>query len=162
MNDSPTETPDSTTREPCLIAGKYPLAFAAETRPGLLLGRLGSVLRDVADERLRDLGLDGRDYSILAILAVDGPDSQFQLAGLIGTAPGVIVSAIDGLESDGLVERTRDPADRRRTVVTLTAAGRRKLARADALSDKTVGEMLRGLDHAEIEQLRTLLVKGLR
>ena len=157
MNDSATEKVDIPAPEPCIIAGEY-----WETRTGLLLGRLGAALADIADERLSDIGLSARDYSILAILAVDGPDSQFELAGLLGKAPGLIVPAIDGLQRDGLVKRTRDPEDRRRSIVTLTADGHRKLARADALADKTVAEMLRGLDQAELEQLRTLLVKGLR
>ena len=163
MNESLTEQAAIPAPEDCIvIAGKYPLAFAAETRTGLLLGRLGSVLADIADERLSEVGLSGQGYSILAVLAVDGPESQFKLAGLLGRAPGMIVSAIDGLERDGLVKRTRDPEDRRRSIVTLTAAGHRKLARADALADNTVAEILPGLDQAELEQLRALLVKGLR
>ena len=163
MNDSPAEQADTPAAEQCIvIAGKYPLAFAAETRTGLLLGRLGAVLADIADERLGDIGLSARDYGILAILAVDGPGSQFQLAGLLGKAPGIIVSAIDALQRHGLVKRTRDPEDRRRSIVTLTTAGQRKLARADALADKTVAEILPGLNQTELEQLRTLLVKGLR
>ena len=163
MNESTITKTDTPAPENCiLIAGQYPLAFAAETRTGLLLGRLGSVLADIAEERLGDIGLSARDYSILAILAVDGPDSQFELARLLGKAPGLIVPAIDRLQRAGLVKRTRDPEDRRRTIVTLTTAGQRKLTRADALADKTVAEILPGLDQTELEQLRTLLVKGLR
>lgn len=161
-NESTVEAAETPASEHCVvIAGKYPLAFAAETRTGLLLGRLGAVLADIADERLSAHGLSGRDYSILAILAVDGPDSQYRLASLLGRAPGIIVSAIDGLQRQGLVKRTRDPEDRRRSIVTLTAAGQRKLARADALADKTVTEILPGLNQTELEQLRTLLIKGL-
>jgi DNA-binding MarR family transcriptional regulator len=156
MNESPSEKADGPAAERCVIAGEY-----WETRPGLLLGRLGAVLADIADEQLGAIGLSARDYSILAILAVDGPDSQFELAGLLGKAPGIIVAAIDRLQRHGLVKRTRDPEDRRRSIVTLTTAGQRKLARADALAAKTVAEILPGLDHAELEQLRTLLVKGL-
>ena len=145
----------------CLIDGSYAIPRGSEHRLGLLLVRLGSVLAEMADGHLAAAGLNGRDYSILAVLSDDDPGTQNEIAALVGKAPGVIVSAIDGLERDGLVQRTRDVDDRRRSRVTLTAKGRRCLARADTLADETVAEMLPGLAAAEREQLRALLIRGL-
>lgn len=127
---------------------------------GLLLARISAVLNEVADERLAEVGLSGRDYGILAILATDGPGSQYELAGMLGKAPGVVVGAIDKLEDAGLVERTRDPADRRRSRVTVTAAGTAALARADEVAERTLAEMFGSLDRRELNQLRDLLAKG--
>jgi DNA-binding MarR family transcriptional regulator len=43
-----------------------------------------------------------------------------------------LIALLDGLESDGLVTRAPDPADRRARVVRLTPKGRRRLAAAVA------------------------------
>jgi DNA-binding MarR family transcriptional regulator len=144
-----------------MIVGEYPVAKGAEFRTALLLVRVGGVLAEIGDQRLESVGLDGRGYSILAILSVDDPESQFELAQLLGKAPGVIVAAIDELEQRGFVARTRDPADRRRSRVTLTTAGRRALRRADELADKVTADVLPGLDSEELAKLQLLLAKGL-
>ncbi len=134
---------------------------AGETRMPLLLARAGAFLVDTADELLAPAGVDGRGYQVLAILATDGPGSQLELAKLLGKAPALIVAAIDQLEAQGFVERTRDPADRRRSRVMLTKAGERALARADKLADEAAAELLSGLDAGELAQLHDLLLRGL-
>jgi DNA-binding MarR family transcriptional regulator len=162
MNQPVTEAIGAAARRECVVAAGHPIPLGAEERTALLLARLGAVLTEVADDRLAGAGLSGRDYSVLAILSADGPDSQFELATLLGKAPGVVVAAVDSLEREGLVARTRDPSDRRRTRVTLSDAGRDALERADVLAEQTVADVLRGLDDGERAQLQALLVKGLR
>lgn len=147
-------------KEHCIVVGHH-IPLGARGRLALLLVRIGAVLGDVGDERLAPAGVDGREYSILAILDTDGPGSQQDLAQLLGKAPGVIVPALDALEARGLVERTRDPDDRRRSRVMLTAAGARALAHADELADATLVDVLAGLDDAERERLAELLTTGL-
>jgi DNA-binding MarR family transcriptional regulator len=150
------QTPDD---DRCVVAGHL-IPKGTEGRTALLLARIGGVLGDVADDRLGAAGVDGREYSILAILATDGPGTQQDLALMVGKAPGVIVAAIDALEARGLVARTRDPEDRRRSRVTLTAKGARTLKRADAVAEDTVGEVLPGLSAAQRQQLGELLAVG--
>ena len=132
-----------------------------ETRMPLLLARAGAYLLDSADELLAPVGIDGRGYSILAILHTDGPGSQLELAKLMGKAPALVVTAIDELEAQGLVERTRDPADRRRSRVMLTKAGERALAQADKLADEAAASLLSGLNAEELAQFHDLLLRGL-
>jgi DNA-binding MarR family transcriptional regulator len=146
---------------PATTVGQQPPPQGFAGRAGLMLVRLGVQLSEIADDRLAAAGVDGRGYSILAILATDGPGSQFELAKMLGKAPGVVVTAIDQLEQAGLVERNRDPADRRRSVVTLTPAGHEALVRADEVADETLSEMLGGLEGDELEELKRLVVKGL-
>jgi DNA-binding MarR family transcriptional regulator len=133
----------------------------AEGRVAFLLVKVGTLLSEIADARLADSGLDARGYSILAILSVDGPGSQHELAQLIGKAPGVVVAEVDHLEERGFVKRNRDPQDRRRSIVTLTEGGRLALERADQLAEATVAELFGGLDGEELAALNALLVKGL-
>jgi DNA-binding MarR family transcriptional regulator len=147
--------------EPCTV-GKHRIPLGVGGRTALLLARVGAVLSEIADERLGDAELSGSDYAILAILTSDEPGSQHELAELMGKAPGIIVAAIDGLEQRELVARVRDPSDRRRSRVTLTPAGKRALARADALAEKAVEEMFGGLDERQRDQLGELLETGLQ
>src|SRR3954468_24163472 len=118
----------------------------AQGRTALLLVGAGSLLSAIGDDKLAASGLDSREYSILSILDSDGPGSQQELARLLGKAPAIVVAAVDALEARGLVARTRDPSDRRRSRVTLTTAGARTLRKADALADDAVAELLAGLD----------------
>src|SRR5512132_2859932 len=134
----------------------------ARGRTALLLVGAGSLLSEIGDDKLAAGGLDSREYSILSILDTDGPGSQQELARLLGKAPAIVVAAIDDLEERGLVTRTRDPADRRRTRVTLTKSGSKALTHADELAEAAVAELLTGLDAGELRQLQDLLARGLR
>jgi DNA-binding MarR family transcriptional regulator len=61
------------------------------------------------------------------------------------------------LESSGLCERRRDPADRRRHIVEITPAGREALERIDTAVSAAERELFGGLTEAEQAQLRDLL-----
>lgn len=162
MNDSPVESAvgPATTERPvedrvCTV----PMAGAE--RLGFLLVAVGGRIEELAQQPLAELGLDGHDYSVLAILAVDGPGTQSDIAKLMNKAPGVIVAAVDQLESKGFVERQRDPADRRRSRVTPTKAGLKALAAADKVGDRLVADALGELSAAEVASLHALLKRGL-
>jgi DNA-binding MarR family transcriptional regulator len=111
-------------------------------RPALLLVKLADDVMARAEDPLAALGLSGRQYTVLAILSSDAPPSQLDLASLCGLLPAQIVAVIDELERRGFVARQRSESDRRRSVVTLTEAGREILERADALGR----ELIDGLD----------------
>jgi MarR family transcriptional regulator, lower aerobic nicotinate degradation pathway regulator len=153
---------DSTTaNEIWAVNPEIPIARGARNRIGFQLVFLGSVIEHLADSRLEGSGVDARGYCILATLSVDGPGSQHELARLLGKAPGVIVAEVDQLEAKGLVQRNRDPQDRRRSRVTLTDAGGKALAHADQIADEVIAELFHGLDADELAQLKALMNKGL-
>src|SRR4051795_11905367 len=133
----------------------------AQGRTALLLVGAGSLLSAIGDDKLAASGLDSREYSILSILDTDGPGSQQELARLLNKTPAIVVAAVDDLEARGLVTRTRDPADRRRSRVTVTKAGSAALAKADRLADGAFDELFPGLAAPELSQLRDLLARGL-
>jgi MarR family transcriptional regulator, lower aerobic nicotinate degradation pathway regulator len=136
------------------------MPHALEGRTGLLLTRLGGVMTEIADDALAEADLTGREYAILAILVDDGPESQLELAQMLGKTPALVVPSIDRLEDAGLVERTRDRSDRRRSRVKVTRKGEKTLARADVIADRLVAETLSGLDKSELAELARLLQKG--
>src|SRR3569833_3338619 len=124
--------------------GSLSIAEGVSARPALLLAHVGSAREAAADDWLAPSGLSGRDYAVLAILTTDAPDTQHELARLLGKAPGIAVIAVDRLEAAGLVERRRDPADRRRSRVEATPAGRKALRKADQLSADGLGRLFPG------------------
>ncbi len=133
----------------------------ATGRAALLLVSAGDLLQQGADQTLAASGLDARAYLILSIIETDGPGTQQELARLLDKAPAIVVAAIDDLEARGLVARTRDPADRRRSRVTVTKAGTAALAKADRLADEAFDALLGGLNQRELRQMRDLLARGL-
>lgn len=106
-----------------------------DLRPMALIGRLGRVTgllqREVAAALDRhDLAI--ADFDVLAALRRAGDPPRLtptQLYRALMLTSGTITNRIDRLEARGLVERLADPADRRGTLVALTAAG---AARVDA------------------------------
>jgi DNA-binding MarR family transcriptional regulator len=69
-----------------------------------------------------------RDVPILAILQAGGPVSQRRLSEQLGVNRTLMVGLVDGLEEAGLVERTRNPQDRRSYALRLTEEGEQRLA----------------------------------
>ena len=130
-------------------------------RPALLLHKLGNEVLRRAEGPLDEMGLTGREYMTLAVLDSDAPSSQAELAALCGLLPAQLVAVIDELERDGLAERSRDDADRRRSVVRMTAKGRRLLARADALAVRIENELLGHLDGEQRARLHEVLRQAL-
>lgn len=72
---------------------------------------------------------------------------------------GNVTGITDQLESEGLVVRESDPADRRAYTVKLTSAGRRTFARMAAAHEQWVIELFGGLYAGEKEQVYRLLAK---
>jgi DNA-binding MarR family transcriptional regulator len=128
------------------------------TRPGLLLALLGQE----AMHRLRAAhtahDLKPRQFQILGLLHDHGGLGQGELVREMGVAASVLVTLLNPLEAEGLVARERDPGDRRRHLVTLTPAGEQRLARAARAQKDTEDVLFAGLDDAQREQLRALLL----
>jgi DNA-binding MarR family transcriptional regulator len=142
-------------------ATRRPIPRGVADRPALLLHKLGNEVLRRAEQPLEEMGLSGREYVTLAVLDSDAPSSQAELAALCGLLPAQLVAVIDELERDGLAERTRDEADRRRSVVRTTAKGRRLLARADALAARIEDELLGHLRADQRARLHEVLRQAL-
>ena len=73
--------------------------------------------------------LPGASRAVLTHLAVTGPLAVGEAALHLGRAQSVVSEIVDGLARKGLLERERDPDDRRRTLVWLTGEGQVALRR---------------------------------
>jgi DNA-binding MarR family transcriptional regulator len=86
-----------------------------------------------------------------------GPASQAALGRRGGIDRSDVVAAINELVEGGLVERARDPADRRRNVVTITPAGVGQLRRLDKVLAGIQDELLAPLSSEDRDELARLL-----
>src|SRR3954470_22852082 len=98
---------------------------------GPLLGRVHDRLRAQVDAVLAGHGLHARQFGALVVLAAEGPMPQRRLGAVQGVDRTTTVAVLDALQARGLIERRRDPSDRRVYTVRLTADGRRVLRRAE-------------------------------
>ena len=124
-----------------------------------LLKRLGFAAKDRSHTAFEGSGLSAFHYAVLALLEEDPRETQAQIADALGYDRSWLVGLLDELEERGLIERKRDPADRRRHLVSLKPAGREKLTELRGISRRVENEFLEGLDEDERRQLHDLLLK---
>lgn len=106
---------------------------------------------------LSALEMRPHEFALLNGLAEAGPISQGALGQTLRVHASNLVALIDGLEADGLVARRRDPVDRRRYILELTAAGRRRLRRARHAAEEAEQELLAPLSETERRRLHSYL-----
>ncbi|GHF65361.1 DNA-binding MarR family transcriptional regulator [Amycolatopsis bartoniae] len=99
------------------------------------------------------------DFAVLAALEEYGALSQAEIGRRLGLDRNDVSGILTRLESSHRVDRQADPANRRRNLVTLTAAGRHYLEELQQHADTVQAELLAGLDPAEQRQLQSLLAK---
>jgi DNA-binding MarR family transcriptional regulator len=97
------------------------------------------------------------EFAVLNHLSQAGPLSQQELGQALRINPSNLVGLLDLLEADGLLVRVRDPHDRRRHLVELTAAGRHRLLRACEAAEEAEDDLCSPLSKGEREQLRAML-----
>ena len=130
-----------------------------ESKPSWLLTRTAGHAQRLVFEGFASVQARGYHYRLLTTLREFGPASQAELGRRSGIHLSDMVAAINELAERELVERAPDPADRRRNIISLTAAGRRHLRRLDKRLAETQEELLAPLSPRERQELTELLSK---
>jgi DNA-binding MarR family transcriptional regulator len=128
-------------------------------RVGQLLFVAAQAAQALATERLEPLGLSPRAWGVLSTLVESGPLSQIDLATTLSIDRTAMVYLLDELERQGLVERVRNPHDRRSFLIHLTPAGRRLQRKAGEQIAGQAERLLEPLDPGERRQLVELLAR---
>jgi len=127
------------------------------TSAAFMLKRLGFMLKDRTMEAFEETGMTPYHHAVLALLHEDPRETQAMIADALGYDRSHIVRLLDELEERELVVRKRDPDDRRRHVVKLTADGRAMLRRLRAVMRRLEDDFLVPLDADQRAQLKQLL-----
>ena len=133
------------------------LAGAPFRSVGFTLSTTGYVVAKRFRQALAPLALEPREFALLRAVAAHEGASQQALGERLQIPASRVVGIVDALEARGLVERRRNPADRRARALHLTAEGSSVLARAFGLATEYERDLCAGLSAEEREQLLDLL-----
>jgi DNA-binding MarR family transcriptional regulator len=124
--------------------------------PGLavLLAKLSKVVYRKTEEALP--GTSVKEYMALSNLDERGVPQQ-RLAESLHMDENNLVLLLNGLEEAGSIARRRDPDDRRRHIVEITAGGKKVLERAERGMAKLEEELLSSLSSSERATLKQLV-----
>ncbi|WP_405801420.1 MarR family winged helix-turn-helix transcriptional regulator [Streptomyces sp. NBC_01506] len=128
-----------------------------EGLPSWLLTQTANHAHRLVADGFASVGARGYHYRLLATLEEFGPASQAALGRHSGIHVSDMVATVNELAERELVERAMDPADRRRNIITLTAAGRRQLRRLEKQLAVCQDELLAPLSPEERQRLTELL-----
>jgi DNA-binding MarR family transcriptional regulator len=130
-----------------------------ENPPGsaFLLAAVGAHATARFAERVAELDLTPPQVGLLGLLAASPGQSQQAVAQVLGMPPSRLVGLVDALADRALVERRRNPTDRRLHALHITDAGRAVLGKVGAIGRAHDDTLCRSLDSDEREELRALL-----
>jgi len=123
-----------------------------------LLKRLGWAVKDRTFEAFEAAGESPYHHAVLAVLDESPRETQATIADSLGYDRSYLVGLLDELEEAGHIERKRDPADRRRHLVSLTPSGKKELEKLRKISRSVDDEFLAGLDAEQRKELHQLLL----
>jgi len=109
------------------------------------------------DDAMRPLGLTNGQFSLMMSLNRPKPPGMSAVASLLAMDRTTLTAALKPLRRRGLVKVTADPADGRGRLMTLTAKGRRLLARAVPVWRNTHTAVEALLRNGDLERLRNNL-----
>ena len=129
------------------------------TLPTWLLAQAALAGQRVGSEALAAVGAHRSHYAVLAALDEGGPASQADLGRRCGIDPSDMVALVRVLTGDDLVARRPDEADRRRNVIEITPAGRRRLGELGDVVASAQEALLAPLSPTERARLTAALTR---
>ncbi len=127
------------------------------SKPTFLVTQAATVAHRLASEAFERVGARGYEYRVLAVLDEVGPCTQADLGRAARMDRSDVATTLDALETGRLVRREPDPADRRRKLVTITAAGRRRLRAIEAELEVAQDRFTASLSSRDRDRLVALL-----
>jgi MarR family transcriptional regulator for hemolysin len=124
---------------------------------GLRLNQAARAVGRAFDEALAEAGGSLPVWLILLNLTIRRPGTQRELAEAVGIREATLTHHLNAMDADGLVTRTRDAANRRVQLVTLTDKGNQAFLALRTAAVAFDVQLRTGLDDADLATLTTLL-----
>ncbi len=124
---------------------------------GFLLSDTARLLRKRFDERARQHGATRAQWKALLAISRHEGINQGGLAELLEVEPITLCRLIDRMEEAGLVERRRDPRDRRAWQLFLTDKAHPVLEELHATAAELMEQTLRGISETQTRMMTDLL-----
>jgi DNA-binding MarR family transcriptional regulator len=123
------------------------------------IGETAHSLRKAFDRLAVGLGVTRAQWKVLFKLTRYPGLRQVELADMLDLEPITLCRIVDRLQEAGLVERTRDPEDRRAWRLHVTAKAQPLIAKLQGVGDELVAHAFAGIDREEIELARQVLAR---
>ncbi|HEY8435418.1 MAG TPA: MarR family transcriptional regulator [Sphingomicrobium sp.] len=124
------------------------------------IGETAHVLRKAFDRLAVGLGVTRAQWKVLFKLTRKPGLRQVELADMLELEPITLCRIVDRLEEAGLVERSRDPDDRRAWRLHVTTKAQPLIEKLQAIGAELVGEAFAGIDPKDIETTRKVLAQA--
>src|SRR5216117_3935062 len=134
-------------------------AAVSGTHLWLVLMKAHRTLQRLATRSIESSEVGLSDFAVLEMLLHKGPQPVNDIGRRVELTSGAITTAVDRLESRGLVTREAHPSDRRARIVRLTAAGKEQAARIFAVHKAAMDVAASALSKTERATLIALLKK---
>ena len=126
---------------------------------GLRLNQAARVVGRAFDKALADAGGSLPVWLILLNLKIRRPGTQRELAEAVGISEATLTHHLNAMDADGLITRTRDAANRRVQVVTLTEKGDQAFLSLRAAAVAFDARLRTGLADTDLATLGALLTR---
>ena len=124
------------------------------------IGETAHALRKAFDRLAVGMGVTRAQWKVLFKLTRTPGLRQVELADMLDLEPITLCRIVDRLEEAGLVERTRDPEDRRAWRLHVTANAQPLIEKLQAVGADLVGQVFAGIDPKDIETTRRVLARA--
>ena len=138
---------------------KKKTADVSGTHVWLVMMKAHRALQRLAAQSIEASEVGLSDFAVLEMLLHKGPQPVNEIGRRIELTSGAITTAVDRLESRGLVTREAHASDRRARIVRLTAAGEQQAAKVFASHKAAMDLAASGLSKIERATLIGLLKK---
>lgn len=126
---------------------------------GFLLGKALQQMENKFSEGLLSFNINSRQYGVLLFIEEKPYSSQKDISENLQIDRTTMVSHIDHLETLGLVERTKNPNDRRSYSLLITEKGKEVLNSRWEFLTHIESEVLAPLDQQERQLLKDFLIR---
>jgi MarR family transcriptional regulator for hemolysin len=135
------------------------LQYDFEESVGYWVTMTSHAIRRAVDLELAKENITLRQFEVLAWIAIEGEQSQVELAERLGIEAPTLAGILTRMERDGWLERYGCPEDRRRKRIRVTPKAESVWARMAECCRRVRGEATRGISDQELSDFKRICEK---